>query len=513
MDGAPAQNLVVTRFARNTAFSSIAGLASALGALISATLAARLLGAAGAGSVVYVLWLAMVAAAIGDLGISACLTRFLPELTGRREAVLVPGLVRYLLPPALFAAVAVPIAFALVAKGFEAAAPSVVPPSFDAATWILLVALCVAQTLSNFVVSALRGLQRFDRVASATLAAMLVQIVLVACGAARFGALGAFGGYVAGALCAACLLPTLPCSRAHIPQDLRRRVRRHAAFTWAANLSALLVWSRVEIVFLKHGFGDATVGLFSVGLTLSSLAVQGPLLLTGGILAFFSERMAEEDRPRVDAALNLSTRLVAALILPLSFGLCALIPELVPLLYGPQFATAAPSAIILVAAAGLGAVGSVASNLVLARERSDVIFYCNIAGGALSVLGGVILIPHFGLLGAAGCRAVVQLAMLAAGFRFVISHLRFRLPLTHLVRLTFASLACAAGARATLLLVPGPTGLLPAILCGALVYVSAVRLLGALPAGDLERLAAAFDRAPPIMSMPVHTLMRLLVRP
>lgn len=501
------------RFARNTAYSSLAGLVTAVGGLICSIVVARLLGVSGAGVAVYALWIATVTAAVSDLGISACFTRFLPEMTSQGRAGLVPAVTYRLLRPALLAALLIPLVVLLGNLDGIFLGPARSSRTFDGPTLAMLLALCVTQTLANVFLSVQRGLQRFDRVARFVLVSMCVQIALVVAGGLWGGVFGILFGYFAGTLGTAVMVASLPRSRNALPPELAQRLRNYALFTWAANLTSLLVWSRIEIVFLKHSFGDEAVGLFSVGLTLSNLAVQGPLLLTGGILAFFSERTDAGSRASVEVALKLGTRLVALIILPLSLGLSAITQEIVPLMFGHGFDAAVPAAMILIAATGFGAVGTVASNLLYARERSDVIFYSNIAGGVLSIVCGLLIIPAFGLLGAALGRTLVQIAMLGLGFWFVMARLRFGLPLGDLARITVAALACAVCARLSLIALAGPIGLPVAILAGAVSYMIAIRLLRPLPADDIGRLSAACDGAPARLRPVIRAALRILMKP
>lgn len=502
------------RFAHNTVFSVLAGVAAALGGFLSAVAAARILGTSGAGSVVYWLWIATAMVAVCDLGIGACLTRFLPELTSEGRGDLVGPTIRFLMRPALLAALALPAGLGLAVLAARALAPNDAAwrPD-DLGQWALVVALCAAQTLTNFSLSLERGRQRFDRAALALLAAMTTQIVLVAAGAALLGVSGALAGYLAGSAVSAAMLLRAPSGGPALPVALRRRLRRYAVFTWAGSLASLLVWSRIEILFLEHWSGTGAVGLFAVGLTLSSLAVQAPLLFTGGLLAYFSERTQAQGREATAAALALGTRLMAFLLLPLAFGLAALTPEVVPLIYGRGFEAAVNPAALLIAAAGVSSVSAVATNLVYAQERSDIVFYCSLVGGAVSLLGSLLAIPLFGVMGAAISRAVVQLTMLALGFGFVARHLRFRLPLDHLLRLLLAAAVCGICARLCILVLPGPAGLVPAIAVGAVIYLGAVRQLAALPLDDLRQIRAACDLAPRLMRRPVDVVTRLLVRP
>src|SRR5579871_295806 len=62
-----------SRFARNSAFGTLAGLAGAFGSFFSSIILARILGVEGSGTVAFALWLATLVATIADLGVNASL--------------------------------------------------------------------------------------------------------------------------------------------------------------------------------------------------------------------------------------------------------------------------------------------------------------------------------------------------------------------------------------------------------------------------------------------------------
>jgi O-antigen/teichoic acid export membrane protein len=179
---------------------------------------------------------------------------------------------------------------------------------------------------------------------------------------------------------------------------------------------------------------------------------------------------------------------LAFLVLPSCFGLAALLPVALPLVYGHDFAGAVPAATVLVLAAGIGATASVGTTLVMAMDRSDFVFVSGLIAGVLAVTAGLTVIPAFGLMGATWARAVIQVAAVAMGGGFVFWRLRFPLPLFDLTRLLIAAAICGAVARGVLTLSNGPLSLLPAIAAGVVSYAAAVRLLRALHPEDAERL-------------------------
>ena len=485
----------VGQFARNSVFGTVAGVLAAFSSVIASVIVAHALGVEETGVVAFALWMAALGAAIIDFGVQASLARYLPELTAAGCAGEI-----HRLASALWRWLALSCAVTIAGFGgwawwsWQGGAIS----SSDALLWSFVGLLCAVQALAGFTNGLLRGQQRFDHVAVLTIVSFACQLCGVAAGSITFGAAGAIAGYAAGSLVPAAMslryaLPDRPPSR-----ELMVRVRRYALYFWAAALSSTFVWSRAELFFLQRSTGSAAVGLFTVAVMLANLAAQGPVLLTAGLLPYFAQSFGEGAVGKMKAGYATGTRVLAFLVLPACFGLAAIMPALLPLMYGQAFADAVPAATVLVLFAGIGAVSSVGASIVMAMDRSDFMFVSGLVAAVLAVAAGLTVIPVFGLMGAAWARAAIQLAAVVMGSGFVYWRLGFPLPLFDLGRLLLAASLCGLAARSCLELNLAPRGvsLALSIVTGVAAYAVAVRALRALHPSDAERLRLLCRRLP-----------------
>jgi O-antigen/teichoic acid export membrane protein len=482
------------RFARNSAFGTVAGMLTALGSVLASVIVAHALGVSATGTVAFALWAAMLAASIADLGVQASLARYLPELTASDrddEGFRLAGMLWRRLAAAAGLTLAGFAGWAL--WRWRAGDLS----GADAALWSLVGVACALQALTGFTFGYLRGMQHFDRLARLTTISFVCQIAGVAIGCASFGEAGAVAGYCAGSAIPAALSFRFAVSGRRPSVELAVRVRRFALYAWAAALSSTFVWSRAELFFLQRSNGSVAVGLFTVGVTLANLASQGPLLLTAGLLPYFAESFGKGAVSELRDAYATATRVLAFLVFPVCFGLAALLPKALPLVFGNAFADAVPAATVLVLAAGIGAVSSVGTSVIMATDRSDFVFVCGLIAAVLAVAAGFTVIPAFGVIGAACSRAVVQIAAVALGSAFIFWRLRLPLPGSDLGKLLLAALACGIAARLCLE-IPGTVApLILAIGAGGLSYAVSVRALRALCPADAERLRVFCRGLPP----------------
>lgn len=102
---------------------------------------------------------------------------------------------------------------------------------------------------------------------------------------------------------------------------------------------------------------------------------------------------------------------MAFLIVPICFGTAAVSPVLLPLLFCEDFGPAVPIAIVLVAFSGPGVLAPSAKNLLFGLDRGLLLLNSNLFGLVLLLGAGLLIVPEFGLPGAAWSRGNVHLAV------------------------------------------------------------------------------------------------------
>ncbi|XIA64858.1 hypothetical protein ACFIOY_39945 [Bradyrhizobium sp. TZ2] len=104
--------------------------------------------------------------------------------------------------------------------------------------------------------------------------------------------------------------------------------------------------------------------------------------------------------------------MLAFATLPMCFGMAAIIPELLPMLYGSDFSDASLAAATVAQASGR--LLPVPAAFTIGLERSDLGVLSNISGAIPSVVLGFLLVPR--IVGAAICRRAVQLFFVVLTF-------------------------------------------------------------------------------------------------
>ncbi len=508
---------MASKFIRNSLFGIMAGFSTTFGNFISSLLVARILGVELTGTVTFVIWLTNMLVTIFVAGIPPTISRYLPELsTGDQSKDVLSGVLSYMFRPFIGFAL-IPVIGLLIYAGWltydeiQRNSLNLHSNSLQNPTIYVIVAVCCGlQATADYVKAYYRGLQQFDQLARTIIVSVLFQISIIAVGGTYYGVEGVLIGYLIGNGLPSLYIAQVIKGNKTIEPELKNRIFRYARFRWAAEVMSAFVWSRIEVFFLIIWWGSGPVGLLTVGMTLANLAVQGPLMLTWGLLPRFTEQYGNNEIASMNNAYQMATRLMALLVFPACFGLAAIIPEILPLMFGKDFTPATSAAELLIFAAAIPAAATVGSNILWATDRSDLDFYSAVAGAAIALVCGVTIIPAFGLMGAATARVITQLVVIGLVSWFMAKKLKMSLPFKDLVKLATAALLCAGAARGMLMAVSGLTGVALAVLVGGLTYGVGLRVLKAIPVGDAEKINVMSSSFPSFIQRPVSFTLKLV---
>lgn len=473
-------------------WSALSSLLSLTGRLTVGILVARMLGPEGVGRIAYMVWLIEIANLLANFGLPSSLTRYLAELHGRKQSGEAARFaqwvfVRYLLLTVLGS---IAVGFLFLHSSQYAGAESALP---------VLMVLFLARGLETINQADLAGQQRFDLLARINVAATVTLVIGVVAGGFWCGVTGVLYGYVAGALVPAVYSFTILRGfsfRQEVSSGLRRRVWKFTSNTWLAMLVSAFVWSRMEIFFLDRYWDAREVAMFTVALTFALMIRQAATLFSGAFMAHFSHLMGDGNHDLIQRQYAMATRLMAFLIIPMAFGGAAIMPVLIPLLFGPEFAAAVPNAMVLTATSAL-AFSMIGSALVYAKERSGFIALGGLAGAGLSVAAGFLIVSRFGAWGAVWAKLFVQCSMIALGTWYIVKRLHFSFPFRSLGRTAMAGGFCGLSAWSIIHFVPHPVAALSfGMPLGAVVYVFSVKFLRVLGPEEVRQLKRVTSRLP-----------------
>lgn len=186
----------------------------------------------------------------------------------------------------------------------------------------------------------------------------------------------------------------------------RRAVGRYALQAWVGSLAGVLI-IRLDQTLMTPLVGATELGYYAVAVAVAEV----PVFAIQAITDIVFSRSARTSDPHVTARVS---RCLLVLTAPLAGVGCLLMGWGLPLLYGSDFHVAVPMAQVLLLGTVFSAVASVLGFGLLALGHPGRRSIIQFVGVAVNLPILVLLVPHFGGMGAAWASAVTYVVMAAA---------------------------------------------------------------------------------------------------
>lgn len=395
----------MSRLVRNTAYLTVASVAQKAIAFLYFTFIARTIGDNSTGAYFLALALTTTVGVFLDMGLTPVLIREVAKDSTRAKDAL-----RAILG---YKVIAVPVTIAAVLVlppllGFSPLAVTLTQ---------IAVAVMLLDSLSLSLYGALRGLHvlKYEAVgmfvgqsviAVVGTAALMsgsrdLRLLIIALVAGSFWNVVYPSIIVARRLGMGALVPTWPRNAAYL--------RMGFAFFLAAVF--VKISSYTDSVMINRVVGQAGVGDYSAAYKLTYAFQFLPLAFVGALYPTFAADMKDHDRLRTTLARSLSY--MALLSAPICFGIAALAPEIVGAFYHDDFGEAVPVLRHLIFVLPFifldFPVGALLNATHNERTKTAIVGLTTV----INVVANVVLVPMFGLMGAA------YAALLSFGFMLV----------------------------------------------------------------------------------------------
>jgi len=283
--------------------------------------------------------------------------------------------------------------------------------------------------MANLGGSLLSGLRRFVgaslvKVSYALIAAPATCVFLLL----GFGVTGAIAGLLAGAAAAGTVSAVLLMKELRrIPSVSYRQMSPRVVYWTAVALPAsvgLRTLMLLDIWFIKIMMQDPrAAGIYAVAYSLSRFPMFMVHGLGGAVFPTVSRALEKRQRKRARAVSGQAMRFIIILFIPICFITAAASSEIIAFLFSSRYVEAAQSLTVLVLAIFFAGQMHLASRLLAAANRPGLrlVVICGLL--LCGVASNVLLIPRFGILGAAFASLIVfgigAIATTALVFRFI----------------------------------------------------------------------------------------------
>ena len=269
----------------------------------------------------------------------------------------------------------------------------------------------------------------------------------------------------------------------------RRYIREHGArFTWVQlreasrilpsasiiGLSAALHLMNYNFDLILLGFltNPMTVGWYSAAYRPVTVALALPMAFLVGLYPGLA-RSYGAGSAAFRAVMTQSVALMVSIAVPLGVGGAMLSRPIVDLLFGPAYEPSIPVLRILVCSASLVIVRGPFHRGLVAADRAGVELRCAMAAAAVNVALNLVLIPRYGMLGAALATLIAEVAWVTLLVNRLKRHVTDIPLLTHLWRPLVAGVAMAG-----CLWFVGPSAWAFGAILSLAVYLAVLALVG-----------------------------------
>lgn len=255
---------------------------------------------------------------------------------------------------------------------------------------------------------------------------IVVQVVAVFLG---FGTGGLIGGYLCGLLVG--LLLNLRFFELRLARFEKRHIQRLFAFSFWIFLSSsgILVYNYTDTILIGYYMTEADIGIYRVAFQFTSIASLVAIAFVNSLYPRVSMWGTEQEIHSVESALSRAFTYSLLLALPILAGGWILGDRLLYFFYGEAFATGAPAMVILLATQVAFIFMTLQTMCLNALDRPRDSFKVTAVSAMVNVILNILLIPGFGILGAAGATFATMVLNAVLSYRLLnrIIHVYFEL--------------------------------------------------------------------------------------
>ncbi len=165
--------------------------------------------------------------------------------------------------------------------------------------------------------------------------------------------------------------------------------------------------------------GTEAVGIYDVAFALGALIIAIYTAFGFLFLPVFSELASEGDTDQMNQVYSTITKWMTLLVAPVYLTLVGLAPTVLDVMFGPEFIAGRVALVILLTGMYLRTATGLGGQALTAIGKPNAVMVGNIVGVVVNIVLNLILIPAFGLIGAALATATVSAGLDASYFFYL----------------------------------------------------------------------------------------------
>ncbi|MDD3985111.1 MAG: flippase [Methanobacterium sp.] len=249
-------------------------------------------------------------------------------------------------------------------------------------------------------------------------------------------------------------------------------------------------------------------GYFNVSSTIARLPLIISMAVATSVLPATAEAMSLKDHDLMNIYIKQSYRYVSFFVIPLCVGTIIFASPILNLLFGEKFLPGTAALQILAVGMFFFTLYTISSSISQGLGKPRLPMYALVAGTTIDLILSLILIPPWGINGAAIATTLSALFIMTTLMRTTLKLANIKLPLYEYIKIIIAALIMG------IFFIPFPhtkISLIIGIIFSPFIYLGTLALIGGLKLEDLKLLYNVADRLGPFSGV-LRNLINILSR-
>lgn len=200
--------------------------------------------------------------------------------------------------------------------------------------------------------------------------------------------------------------------------NLSKKIIKFGAFIWIGSVLTSII-TRSDIILLTYFRNLAEVGLYNAALITAAILLIFARPIRETLYPIISDLWARQQKNKVTKGVAIITKMILVAILPLSI-IFIVFPEIViGNTFGSEFIKASTTLVILSLSTMLIAISTIFIITIMAINKPKETAKIALIGATLNIIFNLLLIPSYGIEGAAISTLVSSIAVLIMSVRFL----------------------------------------------------------------------------------------------
>ena len=430
---------ILEKVGKNSFFAAITTIGTAVAGLLTSILLARYLGVEEYGKYSYLLWIVGIFAIFANFGLPNTVIKYVSEFNAR-SSELAQKFYRRIIGFEI--GVSVICSLTIILWGIMKS---------EVSFFYLAAFLLIPQSIGRILSSVAHGLQKFEITAKIKLMVTPLQVGVL-------WLLLSSGRGVPEIVILLIVSEAIQCLFIRSAIDKlfhgdsitakHEKVVWSKVFSFSSSIFFLtlldaVVWQKSEVFFLKHFSSMEAVGIYSLGYGLTYMAMQVPITITNVIFPVFSEAYGVDAQDVLRRGYYYSIKYLSLMLLPSVTLMVIVIPQIVLILYGKEYVPAIAVMRILLVVSAVATIHRPISSTLYSTENQQYIIKITVFLACCNIALDFILIPTYGVIGAAFANGAVQVGSVVLGLIFIHNKFSYDYPVGALLKISAGSLIVA----------------------------------------------------------------------